>query len=79
MPRITSRRKQYKAKDIGAWIAGKMREARLTQEYMADKLGISQQAYGQKLRKSQFSYADLLTILQEIQASDEEIIKLMRV
>lgn len=79
MPRITSRRKQYKEKDIGAWIAGKMREARLTQEYMADKLGISQQAYGQKLRRSQFSYADLLTILQEINASDEEIIKLMRV
>lgn len=79
MPRITSRRKIYKEKDLGSWIAGQMRTRKLTQTHMADKLGISQPAFGKKLANSQFTYADLLTVIQEIQPSDEDILKLMKV
>lgn len=78
MPRITSKRKAYMTKDIGSWIAGKMRMNKITQADMADCLNITQQAFGQKLRKSQFTYADLLAILEKLNVTDEEIIKLMR-
>lgn len=56
-----------------------MKERKLNQKHMATKLGISQPAFGKKLANSQFTYADLLTVIQEIQPSDEEILKMMKV
>lgn len=78
MPRIKSRRKIYKSKDLGSWVAGKMREKHLTQKIMADELGISQPAYGKKLEKSQFTYFDLITIFEKLEISDDDILEVMK-
>jgi len=79
MPRITSRRKFYKEKDIGSWVRGEMAKKKIRQKQMADCMGITQQAFGQKVNKNQFTYSDLLTIFQELQTEDAEIVKLMRI
>lgn len=79
MPRITSRRKFYKVDDLGAWIKGKMRQKGMTQEQMADALGITQPAFSYKLKSGQITYADLLTILQRLETTDEEIVHLMKI
>lgn len=79
MPRIKSRKKIYMQNDIGAWISGKMREKKLTQADIADCMGITQQAFGQKLKKSQFTYGDLLTIFQVMEITDADILKLMKI
>lgn len=79
MPRITSRKKMYMEKDIGSWVRGEMARKKIRQKHMADCMGITQQAFGQKVIKNQFTYADLLTIFQELQTEDEDIIRLMKV
>lgn len=78
MPRILSKKKDYMAKDIGPWIAGRMRMKRLTQQHMARCLGISQPAFGKKLATGHLTYTDMLTILHELDATDDEIIKIMK-
>lgn len=79
MPRIKSRKKIYMQNDIGAWISGKMREKKLTQADIARCIGITQQAFGRKLKKSQFTYGDLLTIFQVMEIADADILKLMKI
>lgn len=79
MPRITSKKKEYKTKDFGKWIKGKMAMLDLTQADMGDCLNITQQAFGQKLRTGQFTYAQILAIGEKLQFTDEEILKWMRV
>lgn len=79
MPRIASRRKEYKAKDLGPWIAGQMRMKKITQADMASVLGISQPAVGKKLETGHFSYSDLIVVFNRLNTSDEDIIKLMRI
>ncbi len=65
-------------KDIGPWIAGRMKMEKVTQEEMSICLGITQQALSQKLRRCQFTYYDLIVILKRLRVTDEEIIKLMK-
>lgn len=78
MPRVHILRKKYMLQDLSDWITGKMRVQKKSQAYMGELLGISQAAYGQRLRSGNFEVCQLLEIFRELQASDEEIIKLMK-
>jgi hypothetical protein len=64
--------------DLSDWIIGRMRIMKKSQAYMGELLGISQAAFGQKARSANFKYSELLTVLKELQATDEEILKFMR-
>lgn len=56
-----------------AWIYGQMGVHRLTQQQMGDVLGITQQAFGKKLRRRQFSYRDFLAIVAYFGPEPSEI------
>lgn len=78
MPRVQINKKKYMLQDLSDWITGKMRIQKKSQAYMGGLLGISQVAFGQRLKNSNFEYSQLLEILKELQATDEEILKFMR-
>ena len=79
MPRVALKRKEYMVADLSKWIVGKMYEKRISQKEMADMLGITQQAFGQRLRRGYFPYKDLIQIIKKLDATDEEILRLMRI
>ena len=78
MPRCSLNRKKYKVSDLSKWLAGKMYELKLSQSDMAELIGISQPAFSNRMRKGIFSYSELLAILDKLKATDEEILKLMK-
>lgn len=78
MPRVQLYKQKYMLQDLSDWIIGRMRVMKKSQAYMGELLGISQVAFGQRVRKSNFEYSQLIVILKELQATDEEILKFMR-
>lgn len=78
MPRVHILHKNYMLQDLSDWITGKMRIMKKSQAYMGKMLGISQVAFGKRLKGAKFEYAELLEILKELQATDEEILKFMK-
>ena len=78
MPRVQILRKKYMLQDLSDWITGKMRVQKKSQAYMGKLLGISQVAYGQRLKSGNFEFGQLIEIFKELQATDEDIVKLMR-
>ena len=79
MPRVTLKKKEYKVSDFSKWIIGKMYERGLTQANMACLIGITQQAFGRRLKLGMFSYYEMLVLLEKLDATDEEILRLMKV
>lgn len=79
MPRVAIKKKDYMATDLSKWIVGKMYELGLRQADVAKFLGISQPAFCQRLRVGYFDYKQLLVILEKLEATDEEILRFMKV
>lgn len=63
---------------IGDWVARRIKRAGYSQEAMSKKLGITQQGLSYRIKRNNFSYEDLKAIFKEVEASDQEIIKVMR-
>lgn len=78
MPRVTIKKKDYKLSDLSAYIAGKMYAMQIRQADMAGELNISQPAFCKRLAKGLFTYEEMLTILKRVEATDDEILKLMK-
>ena len=78
MPRVSIKKKDYMISDLSKWIVGKMYETKVRQRDMAELLGITQPAFCKKLKSSYFTYGELLSILKTLEATDEEILRLMK-
>lgn len=78
MPRVYITKQQQMNNRLVSLIYGTMKVQHVTQRQMADKLGISQQAYAKKLKKCQFTFVDLVTIFEVLDMQDEEILSVMR-
>lgn len=78
MPRVQLYKQKYMEEDLSNWIIGRMRIMKKSQAYMGKLIGISQVAFGKRVRKANFEYLQLIVILKELQATDEEILKFMR-
>ena len=78
MPKIFLTKEDALSDRLVMLIYGTMKVKRLTQTYMADKLGITQQAFGKKLKKAQFSYLELITVFKVLELPDEKILSVMR-
>ena len=63
---------------VGDYLARRIKRAGYTQTGIARKLGISQPALAMKIKRNKFSYDDLKEIFTAIQATDAEIVKVMR-
>lgn len=85
MPRVSLKKKEYMIVDLPGWIQGRMHRLGLKQKTVARELGISQPAFSLRLKPQKgkkiqdiFSYGDLLTLFECLEATDEEILRIMR-
>jgi len=78
MPRVYITKQEQLNNRLVTLIYGTMKVRKIPQRVMADKLLISQQAFGKKLKNKQFSFSDLVTIFEELEFSDEDILKVMK-
>lgn len=61
------------------WMKGRMAELGIKQKDVASELHITQQAVGSMMiRKGSFSAIQMMVIFKVLQASDEEILKFMK-
>lgn len=83
MPRVTINRKKYMLQDLYVWIKGKMSLKDMTQEDLGKILGISQESAfyrldGMKRGNDTIKYKELITLFKAFDATDEEILKFMK-
>lgn len=78
MPRVAINKNKYLQKDLKEWMIGRMKSLGKNQEYMGEKLNITQPTFGYRLRNSTFTNAQLPIIFKELEATDEEILRLMK-
>lgn len=84
MPRVTLNKKKYMLQDMAGWIAKKMFLKGMKQEDLGNILGISQPAVYKRLKggkeegKDNFSAGDMMTLFKELEATDEEILAMMK-
>lgn len=69
---------ERKKEEFRKWIKGKRNSEDVTQEMFGEKIGISQQAAGRKMLTSRYTYTDLLILFKTVNATDEEILKMMK-
>lgn len=78
MPRVRIKKKEYMVNDLVKWINCRRADLNLRQRDLAELLGISQPALSNRLEKGLFNYTDMIQILKVLNATDEEILKLMK-
>lgn len=83
MPRVAINKKKYMLQDLYVWIKGKMALFDMNQTDFGKLLGISQpSAYerlnGLKKGKDTLKHNDLAIIFKRFEATDEEILKFMK-
>lgn len=78
MPRVKGLKKKYMLSDFSKWVHTKMKEQGVSQEYLGLMIGISQPEFSRKLNNNLLKLSDAITIFKELEASDEEILKLIK-
>ena len=66
-------------KELSAWIYGQMKVEGISQEKMADVIGIKQPSLNRKLKRGNFTFQDLTAIFSELKPDAETLQKLMGV
>ena len=84
MPRVAINRKKYMIKDFTGWVLQKMKMNGLNQQDVGAILGISQSSFSKRVDKcieegkNIFSYEETIMLLKAFEATDEEILRLMK-
>lgn len=77
MPKVFVTRQEKLNSDLAAYIYGRMRVNKITQESMAKRLGIKQPSLNYKLRHGSFTFQDLTAIFDVLKPDAETLSKLM--
>lgn len=83
MPRVTINRKKYMLQDLYIWIKGKMSLFDMNQTDLGMMWWISQAAASARLKglkngKDTLKHNDLAVIFKQFEATDEEILRFMK-
>ena len=78
MPRVAINKKKYLQTDLREWMKGRMDTLGKNQAYRGEKLSMSQQSFGKRLRNGNFNNVQLYVIFKELEATDEKILQLMK-
>lgn len=78
MPRGFLKEKEYRVNDFTIYLLGEMSLQGISQEQMAQKLGITQQAFSYKKKHRSFSHKDIITIFDYLKTPDAKILQLMK-
>lgn len=81
MPRVSLAKKNYNAKDLCAWVISQAKITHTSMEEIARYIGTTRQSLYRKMLdgKGTFTYQELMHIFKLLGATDEEIIKFMRI
>ena len=71
-------RRVQRQKDFQKTIRVQMTATDVTQESLGDAWGISQVGAGQRIKKLNISYEDLVQMFKLLEFSDEQILKVMK-
>lgn len=78
MPKVYITKQEKMNNKLATLIYGTMKVKHITQAMIARELGITQQAFGKKLKNKQFTFADLVTVFEMLEFTDEDIIGVMK-
>jgi transcriptional regulator with XRE-family HTH domain len=83
MPKIYADKYDKKIFAFRRWFSGKCRTQEVTQEDLAEALDMTQSAVSRKTQvkgnhQTKLTYRDLLILFKELNATDEEILSLMK-
>lgn len=80
MPRLYADEYERKIDAFRRWYKGKRAMNNVSQQALADKIGVTQGAVSAKLtgEGTVISYRDLLIFLEAVDATDDEILRFMR-
>lgn len=79
MPRIAAYRKKYMLSDFSKWVRNRLFELKITQEEAGGWIGKSQPAFYSKLKSNKFTLSDAITLWEKLGATDEEILKHVKI
>jgi len=74
MPRITELKSNYIGKTVKKW----MIDADMSQTELAQKIDMSPQLLGYKIKNNSFDYGNLIDIICALNVPDEKILKVMK-
>lgn len=77
MPKVYLTKEQRASERLAEWVYGQMKIKRITQKEVANRLGISQQAVYNKLRRRSFEFEDLVCFVEIFCPDDQQISKLV--
>lgn len=76
MPKVYLSKLDRQQAHFSAWLYGNMKITNTSQEALAKRLGVSQQALSRKLKTGHFSYGDLLTLFDVFKPEPDEMYRL---
>ena len=79
MPRVSLLRNEYMKTDAKKMFKGKMAENDITQKKLAEAVGLSPPSFCIRFKTFDFDFEMLTKMIQAVNLSDEEIIKLMKI
>ena len=79
MPRVYLSEKERISARLARWIYGEMKIRRISQQSLAEKMGITQQTLSYKLREKKFSYTDFVFFVKEFEPTQTELLELIGV
>lgn len=62
---------------LAKWVYGEMKSLNLSQKILADKMGISRQALGKKLKKAKFTYEDFVFFVNEFEPDTKTLLHIV--
>lgn len=74
MPKVYLNESERIKDRLAKWIVGEMFVQDISQSKVAQKLGMSQQMFSYKLRKSEFSFSEFVQIVKILKPEEKEMI-----
>lgn len=84
MPRVANKKKEYMIKDFTGWVLKEARMRGLKQKDVAKMLGIAPSSFSTRVTKciekgkNIFSFEEAIVLLKEFEATNDEILRLMK-
>ena len=77
MPKVYLTKQEKLNKDLSAWIYGNMKVQRISQQALADRIGIKQPSLNYKLKHGNFTFSDLSVIFETLKPDEQTLMRLM--
>lgn len=77
MPKVYLTKQEKLNEEFYKWLIGSMKYRKLRQRDIAKKLGITQQAFSQKVGKLSFSYPDIVSLFEILEPDADTVMRLM--